>query len=128
MCRFCVAFGRKEKVGQKRNRIETENYFKATFRPVIYFQHHESQHPSKWLSYLEASDSAKETFFDVVPVISQLSLHFEGSDGQMFFTIDPKIVDVLISGVFFDLVDGEESVERAATVFKGQDGVAAYCV
>jgi hypothetical protein len=128
VCRFCVAFGREEKVGQKRKTIATKKYFKAPFRPVLYRQHHESQHPSKWLSYSEASDATKASFFDVVPVGNQLTSHFEGSDGQLYFTIDPEIVDVLISEVFFNPEDGEESVARATSVFKRQDGTAAYCV
>ena len=57
-----------------------------------------------------------------------MSSHFEVSDGQLYFMIDPEIVDVLISEVFFDPEDGQESVARATAVFKGQDGAAAYCV
>ena len=115
-------------MGLKRKSIATKKYFKALFRPVLYCQHHESQHPSMWLSYSEASDAAKATFFEVVPIGDQLTSHFEGSDGQLYFTINPKIVDVLISEVFFELEDGQESVARATAVFKGQDGAAAYCV
>ena len=81
-----------------------------------------------WLSYSEASDAAKAKFFEVVPVGDQLTSHFEGSDGRLYFTIDPEIVDVLISEVLFDPKDGQESVARATAVFKGQDGAAAYCV
>ena len=80
------------------------------------------------LSYSEASDAAKETFFEVVPVGNQLASHFEGSDGQLYLTINPEIIDVLISEVFFDPEDGQELVARATAVFKGQDGAAAYCV
>ena len=47
VCRFCVALGREGKVGQKRNSIAMKKYFKALFRPVLYREHHESQHPSK---------------------------------------------------------------------------------
>ena len=128
VCRFCVAFGREEKVGLKRKNFATKKCFKAPFRPVLYCQHHESQHPSMWLSYSEASDSAKATLFEVVPVGDQLTSHFEGSDGQLYFTIDPEIVDVLISEVFFDPEDGQESVARATAVFKEQYGAATYCV
>ena len=64
----------------------------------------------------------------MVPVGDQLTSHFEGSDGQLYFTIDPEIVDVLISEVFLDPEDGQELVARATAVFKGQDGAAAYCV
>ena len=64
----------------------------------------------------------------MVPVGDQLTSHFEGSDGQLYFTIDPEIVDVLILEVFLDPEDGQESVARATVVFKGKDGTAAYCV
>ena len=128
VCRFCVAFGREEKVGLKRKNFATKKCFKAPFRPVLYCQHHELQHPSMWLSYSEASDYAKATLFEVVPVGDQLTSHFEGSDGQLYFTIDPEIVDVLISEVFFDSEYGQESVARATAVFKEQYGAATYCV
>ena len=55
-------------------------------------------------------------------------LNNRDTDDQLCFTIDPKIVDVLISEVFFDPEDGQESVARTTAVFKGQYGAAAYCV
>ena len=119
VCRFFVAFGREEKVGLKRKSIATKKYFKAPFCPVLYCQHHESHHSSMCLLYLEASDAAKATFSEVVPVGDQLTSHFEGSGGQLYFTIDPEIVDVLILEVLFDPEDGQESVARATAVFKG---------
>ena len=64
----------------------------------------------------------------MVPVGNQLSSHFKGSDGQLYFTINPEIVNVLISDVLFDPEDGKELVARVMYVFKGQDGAAAYCV
>ena len=64
----------------------------------------------------------------MVPVGNQLTSHFEGSDGQLYFTINPEIVDVLISEVFFDPEDVQESVACATAVLKGQDSAAAYCV
>ena len=51
VCQFCAAFGREEKLGQKRNSIATKKYFKAPCCPVLYRPHHESQHPPKRLSY-----------------------------------------------------------------------------
>ena len=70
VCQFFVAFGREERVGLKRKSIATNKYFKAPFRPVLYCHHHESQHPSMWFSYSEASDAAKATFFEVVQPLS----------------------------------------------------------
>ena len=115
-------------MGLKRKSIAMKNYFEAPFLPVLYRQHHESQHPSMWLSYSEVSDAAKATFFEVVPVDDQLTSHFEGSDGQLYFTINPDIVDGLISEVFLNPEDVQESVTCATAVFKGQDSAAAYCV
>ena len=106
VCQFCVALGREEKLGQKRNSIATKKYFKAPFCLVLYRPHHESQNPSKWLLYSYAFDAAKANFFDVVPVVNQMSSHFEGSHGQLYFTIDPEVIDVLISDVFFYPEDG----------------------
>ena len=56
----------------------------------------------------------------MVPVGDQLTSHFEGSGCQLYFTIDPEIIDVLILEVFFDTEDGQETVAHAAAVFKGQ--------
>ena len=77
---------------------------------------------------MEAPDATKATFSDVVSVGKQLSSHFKGSNGQLYFTINTDIVNVLISDVFFDPKDGKESVARVMDVFKGQDGAVAYCV
>ena len=111
-------------MGQKRNSIATKKYFKAPFGPVIYRQHHKS----KWWLSSETSDAAKAKFFDVVPVINQMSSHFEGSDGQLHYTINTKNIDVLISEVLFDPKDGKESLAHATSVFKGGNGTVAYCV
>ena len=64
----------------------------------------------------------------MVPVGNQLSSHFKGSDGQLYFTINTKIIDVLISDVLFDPKDGKESLAHATAVFKGKNGTVAYCV
>jgi hypothetical protein len=88
-CRFCISFGREEKVGQKRKSITTKKYFTAPFRPKLYRQHHESQHPSQWAEYSSASDDAKLTFFgSVVPVANRVTSHFEGGDGRILLNID----------------------------------------
>ena len=64
----------------------------------------------------------------MVPVGNQLSSYFGGSGGQLYFTIDPEIIDVLISDVFFEPKDGKDSVMRATAVFKGKYGATAYCL
>ena len=64
----------------------------------------------------------------MVPVGDQLTSHFECSDGQLYFRIDPEIVDVLISEVFFDPEESQESVARATAVFREKYGAATYYV
>ena len=64
----------------------------------------------------------------MIPVNNQLTLNFEGSDGQLYFTIDPDIVNVIISYLFFDPKDSKELVTRATAVIKGKDGAASYYV
>ena len=73
----------------------------------------------------ETSDAAKAKFFDVVPVINQMSSHFEVSDGQLYYTIDTKNIDVLISDVLFDPKDGKESLAHAPAMFKRRNGTVA---
>lgn len=76
-------------MGQKRKSIATKNYFKASFRPMLYRQNHESQHPSRWAEYSSASDDAKLTFFEsVVPVANRLNSYFEGGDGRTLLRTD----------------------------------------
>ena len=102
-------------MGQKRNSIATKKYFKSPFGMVMYRQHHKS----KWWLSSETSVAAKAKFFDVVPVINQMLSHFEGSDGQLYYTIDTNNTGGLISDVLFDPKDGKESLAHATSVFKG---------
>lgn len=105
--RFCISFGREDKVGQKRKSIATKKYFKAPFWPMLYRRRQEFQHPSRWVEYRSASDDAKLTFFEsVVPVANRVTSHFEGDDGRNLLSIDSGIVDVIISELFFDPEDG----------------------
>ena len=76
-------------MGQKRKTISTKKYFKAPFRPMLYRQHHESQHPHQWVKYNSASDDVKLTFFDDAgSVVNCITSHFEGGDGRIFLNID----------------------------------------
>lgn len=106
-------------MGQKRKSVATKKYFKTPFRPVLYRQHYESEDQYRFLSYSESLDTAKATFFHVLFVGNKLTSHFEGYDSQLYFTIDPETVDVLISKVFIHHEDGKESVACATAVFNG---------
>lgn len=79
-------------MAQKRKNIATKKYFKALFWPVLYRQHHESQHPYQWTKYSSASDNVKLTFFDTVPVANRVTSHFEGCNGRIFLNIGSAVI------------------------------------
>eukprot|EP00957_Ditylum_brightwellii_P175856 13391004-Ditylum_brightwellii.AAC.1 len=85
---------------------------------MLYQQHHESQHLHQWVKYNSAPDDVKLTFFDdAVSVVNCITSHFEGGDGQIFLIIDSKIVDVIISDLFFDPEDGKEKLKSTTRIF-----------
>lgn len=47
MCQLCRYFGRVDKVGPKRKPMSVTKSFNIPFRPALYTQHHELQHPSR---------------------------------------------------------------------------------
>jgi hypothetical protein len=58
-CRFCIAFGREEKVGSKRKPASTVQGWNAPFRYENFEKHLRDQHPSQWDVY-NAVTSADE--------------------------------------------------------------------
>jgi len=59
-CLFCVYFGRKCKVGFKRNANSYIKNFKIPFRTDNYTQYYTSQHQKKGKQYQEASEEEKK--------------------------------------------------------------------
>ncbi|CEG50521.1 uncharacterized protein PHALS_00659 [Plasmopara halstedii] len=63
VCLFCQHFGREQRAEKKRKCASTIKYFRDSFRPDQYTQHHQLQHPTQWLKYKDLSDSDKYKFF-----------------------------------------------------------------
>ena len=120
VCRFCVVFGREEKVGAKRKATERAMHFDH-FRTDNYVQHLLQQHPKKWAEY-QALNSAEEkkAFFQAVdvPFVSTLTAHFE-RESVLRFLINKSIVDVIIGNLLFHPDDVDGCIfSRALSLFK----------
>jgi hypothetical protein len=111
-CRFCIAFGRKEKVGAKRQASTTIQGWMHPFRYDNIESHVSGQHPTKWVEY-KWFDSIVEcqTFFDDVPVAFKNSIkgHFSssylGAERQFVFNIEKDIMDVIVRNMMLDPTD-----------------------
>jgi hypothetical protein len=111
-CRFCIAFGREEKVGAKR---QASIVVQGWMRPFCYDNiesHVSGQHPTKWTEYKQLDSIVEhQAFFDDVPVAFKNSIkaHFPfsslGAERQIVFNIKKDIVDVIVSDMMFDPVD-----------------------
>ncbi|CAM6025085.1 unnamed protein product [Sphagnum balticum] len=111
-CHFCIAFGRKEKVGAKH---QASTAVQGWMRPFHYNNiesHVNSQHPTKWAEYKWLNSIVKrQTFFDDVLVVFRNSIkaHFPSSslgvERQIVFNIEKDIVDVIVRSMMFDPTD-----------------------
>ncbi|POM76141.1 Hypothetical protein PHPALM_6660 [Phytophthora palmivora] len=63
VCLFCKHFGREQRADKKRKSASTVKYFRDSFRPDQYTQHHHLQHPTQWKHYKASSDDDKRQFF-----------------------------------------------------------------
>ncbi|ETL49513.1 hypothetical protein F441_01083 [Phytophthora nicotianae CJ01A1] len=63
VCLFCKHFGREQRADKKRKSASTVKYFRDSFRPDQYTQHHQLQHPTQWTKYKGASSDKKRRFF-----------------------------------------------------------------
>lgn len=117
-CRFCIAFGREEKVGAKRKASTDVQGWIRPFRYDNIENHVSGQHPTKWAEYKRIdSRDARLAFFDDVPVAFKNSIkgHFPssslGADHAMVFDVEKDIVDVIVGDMMFnpnvDTVDSE---------------------
>ncbi|KAG3116439.1 hypothetical protein PI124_g5044 [Phytophthora idaei] len=66
VCLFCKHFGREQRADKKRKSASTVKYFRDSFRPDQYTQHHQLQHPTQWTKYKDASDGEKRSFFPLM--------------------------------------------------------------
>jgi hypothetical protein len=110
--RFCIAFGREEKVGAKRQASTVVQGWMCPFRYDNIESHVSSQHPTKWAEYKQFDSIVEcQAFFDNVPVAFKNSIkaHFPSSslgvECQTVFDIEKDIVDVIVRGMMFDPTD-----------------------
>ncbi|CAM6029622.1 unnamed protein product [Sphagnum balticum] len=117
-CRFCIAFGREEKVGAKRKLSTDVQGWIRPFRYDNIENHVFGQHPVKWAKYkLLDSSNDRKAFFDDVSVSFKNSIkaHFPssslGAEREMVFDIEKDIVDVIVRDMMFepsdDIIDSD---------------------
>jgi hypothetical protein len=108
-CCFCIAFGREEKVGAKRQASTVVQGWMRPFRYDNIESHVNDHHPTKWVEY-KWLDSIVEhqAFFDDVLVVfrNSIKVHFPSSSlstkRQIVFDIEKDIVDMIVRGMMFD--------------------------
>jgi hypothetical protein len=115
-CHFCIAFGRKEKVGSKRKAV---NIVQGWSHPFHYdnIEHHlRNQHSGQWALYQAFESSSKRTsFFDDVLVAFKNSIkaHFPSSslgvEQQIIYDIEKDIVDTIVGDMMFNPEDQDDS-------------------
>lgn len=119
VCRFCIAFGREEKIGGKRARTTNMKYFQ-TFRTDGYQRHLSTAHAQKWAEYqqLESKEDKEQFFKSQTSYVNSLDAHLEDKQ-QIHFLINAPIVETVIGELLFhpDDVEGVTR-ERALNMFK----------
>jgi hypothetical protein len=120
VCRFCVVFGREEKIGTNRKATGRSKYFE-TFRTDHYIHHLTQQHPQKWSEYSKLDGpQEQEAFFNAVdvPFANTIDAHYDVS-GNLRFSINKSIVEVIIGDMLFNPDDTEGVTRaRALSLFK----------
>jgi hypothetical protein len=142
-CRFCIAFGREEKVGAKRQASTAVQGWMCPFHYDIIESHVNGKHPTKWAEYKRLDSIVEhQAFFDDVPVAFRNSIkaHFPssslGAQRQIVFDIEKDIVDVIIRGTMFepaDIVDSDadNDVEENDPAFGSdaeRDAILRRCI
>ncbi len=115
-CRFCITFGREEKVGSKRKVATTVQGWSHPFRYDNIENHLCNQHSGQWVLYhaLESS-SERASFFNDVPVAFKNSIkaHFSSSslgvERQIVNDIEKDIVDTIVGDMLFNPEDQDDS-------------------
>jgi hypothetical protein len=116
-CRFCITFGREEKVGAKRQASTAVQGWMCPFRYGNIESHVSGHHPTKWVEYKRLNSIVeRQAFFGDVPVVFRNSIkaHFSssslGAERQIVFDIEKDIVDVIMRGMMFgpsNIVDSD---------------------
>ena len=119
-CRFCIAFGREEKVGSKRKPATTVQGWSAPFRYDNIEKHLRVQHPSQWDVYNGLdSISDPEAFFNEAPAAgvfkNSIKSHFAseslGAERQKVYDIEKDIVETIVGEMMFNPADDVDSDE-----------------
>ncbi len=115
-CRFCIAFGREEKVGSKRKAVTTVQGWSHPFRYDNIENHLRNQHSGQWAVYQALESSSERTsFFNDVPVAFKNSIkaHFPssslGAERQIVYDIEKDIVDTIVGDMMFNPEDQDDT-------------------
>jgi hypothetical protein len=111
-CRFCIAFGQKEKVGSKHKVVTIVQGWSHPFRYDNIENHLCNQHFGQWALY-QALESSFEcaSFFDDIPIAFKNSIkaHFPslslGAERQIVYNIEKDIVDTIVGDMMFNPKD-----------------------
>lgn len=118
-CRFCIVFGREEKVGSKCKQTANVKYY-SHFRTDHYGKHLIEAHPKKWAEYQALTSEEDRGGFFQVPekFLEKIPAHFEGGD-VIRFLVNKPIVEVIIGELLFHPDDFENVTHaRALSLFK----------
>ncbi len=115
-CRFCIAFGREEKVGSKRKAATTVQGWSHPFRYDNIENHLCNQHSGQWVLYQGLESSSKRaSFFNDVAVAfkNSIKVHFPfsslGAERQIVYDIEKDIVDTIVGDMLFNPEDQDNS-------------------
>ncbi|CAK9202578.1 unnamed protein product [Sphagnum troendelagicum] len=115
-CHFCIAFGRKEKVGSKRKAATTVQGWSYPFRYDNIENLLRNQHSGQWAVYQALESSSERTsFFNDVSVAFKNSIkaHFPssslGAERQIVYDIEKDIVDTIMGDMMFNPEDQDDS-------------------
>jgi hypothetical protein len=120
-CRFCIAFGREEKVGSKRKPSTAVQGWNAPFRYDNIKKHLRLQHPSQWdLNSALDSIPKRDAFFDESPAAgvfkNSIKSHFAseslGAERQKVFDIEKGIVETIVGEMMFSPDDDDVSSDE----------------
>lgn len=114
-CKFCIAFGRKSKIGAKRQKTITKKTFGLVFCIKNYLIHLKSKHPIRWKEYQSFFKESKLIYFDIeVPFVNTILSHLNWDTDHITYTIDKGIVEFIIGEILWDLEDYEDQTYENA--------------
>ena len=134
-CRFCVAFGREEKVGTKQKQGSSQMTWVYPFRYDNIENHVLKQHPEKWAEYQNERktwrygsryDECNNFFAKTITTASRNYFQSPEQSGQarpqLVFTIDKDIVESIIGDMMYFCAEDDEDEEVRADNSNFDDG------